>query len=170
MAKQKERVQMCTVASDAVIKTCLECLEKDCESMAIYVDYYSLRHPVVTAQLVLLPSENMPQELSELVGEVVVEFTANLNTLLRSSVLTSNVLDLISSLRIRCSTGWITYGYTSARSQYGVPYMAKTWLYIPSSRMESVPLHLSEDELKTITKLTGIAIKKAREVLESEVL
>lgn len=170
MARQREKTQSCNAASDIIIKTCLECLEKNCENIAIYVDYNPLHHPVVTTYSVLLLSENMPQELGDFVGEVIVEFTTSLETLLKLGSFSGNILEFISELRVRCTTGWIVYGYTSARSQYGVPYMTKLWMYIPASRLETTVIQLSEDELKTIHKLLSIAAEKARKVIELEIM
>jgi hypothetical protein len=62
------------------------------------------------------------------------------------------------------------YGYVAARSQYGIPYATKTWLYIPASKIEASNLQLSDEELRTVIKLVYTVIEKAKRVLELEVL
>jgi hypothetical protein len=170
MAKQKERVQICNIANDTIVRACLECLEKNCDGIAIYTDYNPLQYPLITIHLIALPSENMPQELAELIGEVIMEITANLDAIQKLGHSTSDVLESLFNLRIRCSNGWIMYGYVAARSQYGIPYTTKTWLYIPASKIEASNLQLGDEELRTVIKLVYTVIEKAKRVLELEVL
>ncbi|MCI4437483.1 MAG: hypothetical protein JHC33_11810 [Ignisphaera sp.] len=171
MPKEKEKIEPCKIAEDKVVKAVAECLEKNCEEVAVYVDYNVIRHPALTAYVILINvGSNTPAELENLLGSTLVEITLPIDAVSEPQQTLSNVLDRISEVRVRCLNGWISYGYTTMYTQYRVPYATKSWLFTPENRIENMPLQLNDSEQAVLMKLLDLVLKKVREIVYTEIL
>ncbi len=171
MPKEKEKIEPCKIAEDKVIRALTECLEKNCEEVAVYVDYNVVRHPALTAYVILVNVDNNTlAELEDLLGSTLVEITLPIDAVSEPQQTLSNTLDRISEVRVRCLNGWISYGYTTMYTQYRVPYTAKSWLFTPENRIESTPLQLDDSEQAALMKLLDLVLKKVREIVYTEIL
>ena len=169
--KEKEKIEPCKIAEDKVIRAATECLEKNCEEVAVYVDYNVIRHPALTAYVILINVNNsIPAELENLLGSTLVEMTLPIDVVSEPQQTSSNILDKMSEVRVRCLNGWISYGYTTMYTQYRVPYMAKSWLFTPENRIESTPLQLNDSEQTVLMKLLDLVLKRVREIVYTEIL
>ncbi len=171
MPKEKGKIEPCKIAEDKVIRAVTECLEKSCEEVAVYVDYNVVRHPALTAYVILVNvNSNTLAELENLLGSTLIEVTLPIDVVSEPQQTLSNMLDRVSEVRIRCLNGWISYGYATVYSQYRVPYTAKSWFFTPENRIESTPLQLNDSEQAALMKLLDLVLKKVREIIYTEIL
>ncbi len=166
MAKTQEKSSTCSPLNDEAVKAFLSCLEKRCECIAIYIDYSALRYPVANIYGYITPCEEALPELEKFVGEIFLEITTTINLITNFDVLKNNPFEHITSLRIRCGNGWISYGYMPTRSQYGVPYVTKNWFHV-SEEGEITVINI-EELREMLVKLVGLVIEIAKKIFEHE--
>ncbi|MEL9939570.1 MAG: hypothetical protein QW632_03310 [Ignisphaera sp.] len=166
MPKSKEK-SMCIPTNDSVINAVLECIEKDCGCIALYLDYNEIRYPVLSIYGYIVPCDSMPPALEELVGDIFLELVTTIDSVTNIGNVGSNLMDNVIMLMTRCSSGWIRYGYASTRSAQTVPNVSKAWLYISDDGEQKI-LSQVEEFASVFLKLIRFVFKKVREILENE--
>lgn len=167
MPKSKER-SMCTPINDSVINAVVECIEKECECIAIYLDYNEIRYPVLSVYGYIVPCDSIPPALEEFVGDIFLELVTTVDLVTNIDNIGSNLMDNVIMLMTRCSSGWIRYGYASIRSAQNVPNVSKVWLYISDDGEQRTLSQVEEEFVNIFLKLIRFVFKKVREILENE--
>ncbi|MEM0026515.1 MAG: hypothetical protein QXT53_01085 [Ignisphaera sp.] len=166
MPKSKEK-SICTPINDLAINAAMECIEKGCECIAIYLDYNEIHYPILSIYGYIVPCDNMPSVLEEFVGDIFLELVTTIDLITNLDNTKPSLTDKVTSLIVRCSSGWIRYGYTSIKSAQGVPNVSKVLLYI-SDEGEQKILSQAEESVNTLSKLVRLVVERVREILENE--